>query len=229
MNNKPNKTETAALLRQKAEEAFKKKPSRQNPLLTQTETIKLLHELEVHQIELEMQNEEIQAAREQAERLLDKYTELYDFIPLGYFTLSRTGTIQEVNLSGSIMLAKERSRLMNNMFTFFVSDDSKPVFRQFFENVFSSKKKEICEIAIIPNGEVSLYAHVSGVVSVNGDQCFLTIVDITKRTQDEERLKQNLVKLEIYRDATVGREVRMVELKKEIEELKTLLGSKEKS
>jgi hypothetical protein len=60
-----------------------------------------LHELEVHQVELEMQNAELQAARDEAETALEKYTDLYDFAPVGYFSLDQAGLILEVNLTGA--------------------------------------------------------------------------------------------------------------------------------
>ncbi|MGE5493461.1 MAG: hypothetical protein ACM31P_19555, partial [Actinomycetota bacterium] len=70
---------------------------------------RLLHELRVHQIELESQNEELRTARLQAQAVLNDYTELYDFAPVGYFTLDRYGTIHQLNLSGATLLAVERS------------------------------------------------------------------------------------------------------------------------
>jgi PAS domain-containing protein len=69
--------------------------------------------LEVHQIELEMQNEELQEAREAMEALLEKYTDLYDFAPVGYLTLDREGIIREANLAGASLLGIARSALIN--------------------------------------------------------------------------------------------------------------------
>ena len=104
---KDNKS-APAILRQKAEELLKKKPLKTGSQLSEAEMLKLIHELEVHQIELEMQNEELMLANEQAEFATKKYTELYDFAPSGYFTLSKEGKIIELNLCGSQMLGKER-------------------------------------------------------------------------------------------------------------------------
>src|SRR5262249_50093797 len=72
---------------------------------------RVLHELEVHEVELEMQNEELRGARTEAERGLARYTELFDFAPIGYATLSGSGTIQEVNHAGARLLGKERATL----------------------------------------------------------------------------------------------------------------------
>ena len=75
MENSDNKS-AAAILRQKAEDSLKKKPSKSGSQLSEGDALKLIQELQVHQIELELQNEEL---------LLAKYTELYDFAPSGYF------------------------------------------------------------------------------------------------------------------------------------------------
>ena len=118
-------------LRQKAEEFLKKKPAKSDLSISATDTLKLIHELEVYQLELEMQNNDLRHAWAVAEVAVDKYTELYDFSPSGYFTLSKTGKIIEINASGSQMLGKEHSRLLNSQFGFFVSDDDKPILNLF--------------------------------------------------------------------------------------------------
>ena len=93
--------------------------------------LKLLHELQVHQIELEMQNEELIQANETAETALKKYTMLYDFAPMGYFTLDPDGTICELNFTGAEMLGDKRFSLVNSNFKLFISEDSRPVFDVF--------------------------------------------------------------------------------------------------
>ncbi len=97
MENSGNKTE-AETLRQKAEELMKMKPSKAESLLSAIETAKLIQELEIHQVELELQNQELIQARLEAQKIAEKYTELYDLAPSGYFTLDNTGDILECNL-----------------------------------------------------------------------------------------------------------------------------------
>ena len=94
---------------------------------------RLLHELQVHQVELEMQNAELQEARDRLEALLEKYTDLYDFAPVGYFSLDEQGRILEVNLTGAALLGVERSRLIHLRLPRFVAPASQPVFRAFLE------------------------------------------------------------------------------------------------
>ena len=121
---KDNKSKSENL-RQMAEELLKKRPLKPGSKLSEADFLKINHELHVHQIELEFQNEELILANEQAEVAAKKYTKLYDFAPSGYFTLSKDGRIIELNLCGSQMLGKDRSHLKNSLFTFFVSDDTK--------------------------------------------------------------------------------------------------------
>ncbi len=109
----------------------------------------LVHELEVHQIELEMQNEELKQARAELEAALDQFTDLYDFAPVGYFTLSRDGVIQRANLAGTTLLGVERFRLVQKRLAAFVPAESYIAFNAFLQNVFSSEDKETCEIALL--------------------------------------------------------------------------------
>jgi len=186
---KDNKS-NAATLRQKAEKLLKKKLLKTSSKLAEVDTLKLIHELQVHQIELELQNEELILAKEQAEVASEKYTELYHFAPSGYFTLSEEGKIIELNFRGAKMLGKERSKLKNNRFGFFVSDDTKPIFKHFLEKVFNSNAKECCEIALSTNGNSPMYAHLNGIVTKNGEQCLITMIDITERKLTEENMQK---------------------------------------
>ena len=98
----------ATELRRHAEERLQAKTAKLHPPRTDGDAQRLVHELEVHQIELEIQNEELRQAREELEVSLGKYSELYDFAPVGYFTFDRHGVIREVNFAGSQLLDIER-------------------------------------------------------------------------------------------------------------------------
>lgn len=175
-------------LRIKAEEYLNKKAKGTKNQLSEIETLKLIHELEVHQIELELQKEELNQAKEQAEELVAKYTELYDFAPSGYFTLSKEGEIIGLNLRGANILGKVRSHLINAKFNFFVSEDTKPIFNKFLDEIFRSKKKESCELVIIGKDKTPIYVHLNGSITKNKDQCLLTGIDINKLKQAEDEL-----------------------------------------
>src|ERR1039457_2143095 len=88
---------------------------------SEADSQRLLHELQVHHVELEMQNAELQEARDRLEALLEKYTDLYDFAPVGHFSLDEAGRILEVNLTGAALLVVARSRLINRSLTRFVA------------------------------------------------------------------------------------------------------------
>ncbi len=185
---KENKTEAAARLRERSEELLKKKSVKSVSKLSETETLKLIHELEVHQIELQLQNEELKLAKEQEKVASEKIIELYDFAPSGYFALSKEGKIKEVNLSGAKMLGHERSLLKNNLFHFFVSEDKRDVFKDFFQKVFESKTKESCEVTLSTDDNLPMHIYITGIVTENGEQCFVIAIDITEKKRAEEEI-----------------------------------------
>ena len=168
------------------------------PPLSDTDTQKLIHELQVHQIELEMQNEELMLTIEQAEIAKTKleviaeiYAELYDFGPLGFFTLSKTGIISELNLSGAEILGNERLKITNSPFVHFVSTYDKPIFNRFLDKVFSSKGKENCELQLTTDAGILSYVYLSGKAIENNKECLITAFDISKSRQGQERARQS--------------------------------------
>ena len=84
------------------------------------ESQQLIHELQVHQIELEMQNEELRKAQAELEQSRSKYSDLYDFAPVGQFTFDKHGLILEANLTAATELGLERSRLINKPFRAYI-------------------------------------------------------------------------------------------------------------
>jgi PAS domain S-box-containing protein len=186
MSSAENNSEINPFLRRKAEEVLDNKvKSRFDGKLFDAITLKLIHELEVHQIELEMQNEELLLAKQQAEQLIVKYSKLYDYAPSGYFTLSTSGKIIEANLTGAAILGKERSNIINSQFGFFVSDDSQGVFNAFLNRVFESTVKETCEVHLITKNNNMFVGHLLGVVATDLGQCNITVIDITERKESE--------------------------------------------
>jgi PAS domain-containing protein len=167
------------MLRRNAEELLKKKQDKMNKLVVETDAVKLLHELQVHQIELEMQNEELIQANEAAETALKKYTMLYDFAPMGYFTLDPDGIINELNFTGAEMLGDKRYSLVNSNFKLFISEDSQTVFNKFFSKIYSKKGKESCKVILGYNGIPSCTVYMEGVVTGDDRNCLLSVVDIS--------------------------------------------------
>jgi PAS domain S-box-containing protein len=182
-------------LRVQAEAQLQKRPA-DRAKISAEEARRLLHELQVHQIELEMQNEELARARAEAEELLRQYTDLYDFAPVGYLTLTRDGTIRQVNLAGASLLGLARGELINRRLGVFVSVESRPAFSVFLEKVFSGGgSKEACEVALLKEGSDSLWAHLEAGAE-DRQECRAVAVDITERKQAGEALRQRLAGLE---------------------------------
>jgi len=167
------------MLRRKAEELLKKNQVKLAKTVIETDALKLLHELQVHQIELEMQNEELRQANETAETALKKYTMLYDFAPMGYYTLDNEGSICELNFTGAEMLGEKRFSLVNANFKLFVSEQSKPVFNKFFRKVFTGNAKESCEVMLGYDNTPLCRVYMEGIVTGDEKQCLLSVVDIS--------------------------------------------------
>lgn len=182
-------------LRYKAEERYKAKKMQPEAFLSETERHKLTQELEIHQLELEMQNEELLVSKQNADIAAEKYRELYDFAPSGYFTISREGRIIALNICAAQMLGKERSYLLDTNLLLFVSDDSRQIYADFLERVFKSARKENCEIVLSTENTARKIIYLTGISAESDTQCFATAVDITnlrKAEEEREKLQQQL-------------------------------------
>ena len=189
-----SKNRSAEELRRQAEKRLQ--ISKQDIItpVTPEEAYRLIQELEVHQIELEMQNEELQQARLDLERSLIEYTDLYDFAPVGYITLDQRGVILNVNLTGSRMLGMERSRIVNQHLNNFILASYRSVFSSFLEKVFRNRDQETIEIAMQKEGSGELYAHMEAMVSENRRECRVALVDITVQKQSDQKLQESELK-----------------------------------
>jgi PAS domain S-box-containing protein len=151
---------------------------------------RLLHELEVRQVELEIQNAELQEARDKMEVLLAKHTDLYDFAPISYFSLDEQGRILEVNLTGAALLGVERSRLIGRRLPRYVAPGSKSIFQAFLERVFAGPGKQVCEARLLNEDGAFIWASFHGVFLVSpGDPpnwCRVVAFDINTLKQAEE-------------------------------------------
>ncbi|MFA6360426.1 MAG: hypothetical protein WCX14_06915 [Dysgonamonadaceae bacterium] len=176
----------AKMLRKKAEEQLKSKQQQDSISEEVTDLKKILHELQVHQIELEMQNEELRHTYETTESALKKYTMLFDLSPIGYFTLDSEGSICELNFKGAEILGERRFSLIDSNFKLFVSEDSKPVFNNFFRKIYTSYAKESCEVLLGSDKKPFRSVYIEGVVTEDDQKCLLSVVDISKfRKQDK--------------------------------------------
>ena len=113
-------TETQARLRQQAEDAL---ATRSGAITAPEDADRILHELRVHQVELEMQNEELRRIALELEEANARIQEMYDMVPIGYFTVNHKGMISEVNLTGAAMLGIPRASILNHPMTQFITKD----------------------------------------------------------------------------------------------------------
>jgi two-component system cell cycle sensor histidine kinase/response regulator CckA len=185
MQPKPDPSPAAAELRLRAEGRLREQHVGAGAARTETDTQRLVHELQVHQIELEMQNEELQRARDEMEAGLEKYSDLYDFAPVGYVTLDREGTILEANLTAATLLGIERSRLVRRRFGLYVTATDLAGFTAFLTRVFGSKGRESCEVTLRQDGKPPVEVRIEAVMTAAGRDCRAVVADITERRRAE--------------------------------------------
>jgi PAS domain S-box-containing protein len=174
-----------------------KKTSGKLSNIFESETQKLIHELDVLRIELELQNDELFNSNAISQEISKKYLELYDFAPTAYFTLSKEGVIQNLNLCGAKMLGKERSELKNSSFGFFVSNNTKSAFAGFLSNIFSLKSMQTCELALLESEGAVTYIIMAGISDTGNQECYLTAIDINERKLAEEKIIKNTNQLKL--------------------------------
>lgn len=220
----------AADLRRRAEERLQAWQAPAGQTLTEAQSQRLIHELQVHQIELKLQNEALRETRTQLEQSLERYTDLYDFAPVGYFIVTGDSTILEANLTGATLVGLERSSLIGRRFGLFVSAATRPCFNRFLSQVLTGTIRESCEVTLDRQGEPSCHVHLEGVgmASPEGQRCRLAIserkaTEQSLRGQTEELRKRN-EELQRFNRAMVGRELDMIALKKQVNQLSRQLG-----
>jgi PAS domain S-box-containing protein len=157
-------------------------------------TRRLLHELQVHQIELEMQNEELQIARDEMQAGLAKYSELYDFAPVGYFTLNPGAVICECNLAGASLLGVARSALVKRRFTPFVLAEHREAFGTLLQQVLGHAAMAERDLRLRQAGDRVIDVRVRCNRSEGGERCQMAVVDITqhKLAEQAEVVKRRL-------------------------------------
>ena len=152
----------------------------------------LLHELRVHQIELEMQNGQLRQSQAALEESRDRYADLYEFAPVAYLTLTREGMLAEVNLTCATLLGVDRKRLLNRNFGTFVDPDERDRWHRFFLSVLQHDARQSCELALQRPDGSRIYAQVD-CLRVEADSTSsvrITLTDITERKNAEMALKE---------------------------------------
>jgi len=133
-------------LRNVAEAELARVPPAEAPIRSAEE---LLHELQVHQIELEMQNESLRHSQMVLEESRDRYVDLFEFAPVGYLTLSREGQIASINLTGAALLGEDRRKLLQRRFQHFVAAEEQAAWQTHFFRAFHKGEKQTCELSLL--------------------------------------------------------------------------------
>lgn len=153
---------------------------------------RLVHLLQVHQVELEHQNEELRIAQEELEVSRNKYVNLFDFSPVPYFTLNHEGLIEEVNLRASKMFETDRKKLIGKLFSSFVLSEDKEIYYAFIQSVYKSSVKHSCELRIINKNKHEFHVLIEGLIledSLESKQlCQLALIDMTEYKKVKESL-----------------------------------------
>ena len=184
----------ADTLRTKAEAQFEHDP----PGASARPTEESLHELRMHQIELEMQNEELRRAQVSIEESRDRYVDLYDFAPIGYLTLSRNGMIAEINLTGATLLGRGRSKLIHRSFARLVTPEDSDLWHQYFMRAIQHGEQQSFELALKRGNESVFYAKLDCQYWEADSALRIVLYDITERKQSEGLLRKSRDQLKTF-------------------------------
>ncbi len=178
----------ATALRREAEQRLRDKEATPAQSMTEVDVRALLHELQVHQIELEMQNAELLYAQKALQESSNKYHDLFDFAPVGYFRLDKEGQILEVNLAGAALMGLDRSTAIHKRFAQSVAIQSRARFADFLTDMLRADDTQTCEIEL-QHDQTRRYALLEGILSddVGGNPSFrFAAIDITSRKRIDD-------------------------------------------
>ncbi len=184
MNDSLFQSQVFSSLRQRAIKILKTSKRKMNSSDSTMETVQLLHELQVRQIELELQNQELQESRTAAETALAHYTELYDFAIVGYYTFNCESIILKANLMAASFLQMERSDILGRSFVSFVASNEANIFIDFLKEVFASKQKRSCEVTLSSNDLSFRIVQIDASI-FNDQECRVVAQDITENKRKE--------------------------------------------
>jgi PAS domain S-box-containing protein len=193
------RSDQAADLRRRAEKKARADEGNRLDALSPEETQQTLHELRVHQIELEMQNEELRQAQRKLEAARARYFDLYDLAPVGYCTISEQGLILEANLTVANLLGMTGGDLIKQPITQFILPEDQDIYYGHRKCLFGMDMPQVCEIRMLRSDASSFWTRLEAIKSQDADGapvCRVAVSDITERKQVEESLQQSREQLE---------------------------------
>ncbi|MBV5319287.1 MAG: PAS domain S-box protein [Desulfobulbaceae bacterium] len=189
-----NQTKPLSELRQRVEKLVRSNNGK--PLnitsMSPEEIQQMLHELQVHQIELEIQNEELHRAQDGLDAARIRYFELYDLAPVGYLTLCNNGRIKEANLTAGTLLCSAKERLVNKLLTQFIHTEDQDLYYLYRKQNFEIGTPNECELRLVKQDGTIFWAHLTATAlpQQTGITEFRVVLnDITDRKWAEEQLK----------------------------------------
>jgi PAS domain S-box-containing protein len=193
MTRKDDRPADAVDLRRRAEEKAHINDVQAQKTLSSKEAGRLLHELQVHQIELEMQNEELRRAQGELEAARARYFDLFDLAPVGYFTLSEQGLILEANLTAAGLLGVERRDLVKKPLTRFILPEDQDIYYRHRKQLFETGTPQVYDLRVLRADADPFWARLETTEAqdANGASvCRAVLSDITARKQAEEKLAE---------------------------------------
>lgn len=159
----------------------------------------VLHELQVHQIELELQNEELRRAQDELQAARDDYFDLYDLAPVGYCTLNYQGQIRQANLTAASLLGLPRSALLGWPLSRFVAKEDMESYHRLRQQLYQSEQPQACELRMLRRNAPPLWVHWAGSLApvADGAQLWrLTLTDASERQQAQQALHESNLALQ---------------------------------
>ena len=184
------------IVREKADRSLKKQEA-----ISTEETLRILHELQVHQIELQMQNEEMGRAQAELNAARTRYFDLYDLAPVGYVTVSEQGVILEANLTAATLLGVARGTLVKLLLTRFILKEDQDIYYLHRKQLLDTGEPQACELRIVKKDGTAFWAHLAETMAKDESGarvCRVVMSDITERKKAES---QREAMLEALRDS----------------------------
>ncbi len=187
---KKGQTGSQDSLRRRAEEINRKKEADTRETSVIDESSWMVHELRVHQIEIEIQNDELRRTHAELEEKHEQYLDLYDFAPMGYFTLSEQGQIMATNLTTSTMLDMARNSLAGEQIARFVCCDDQYTFSHNMRKLFATGEAQAWELGMKKSDGTVFWASLKAVMnkSQGAPVCRVVMTDISDKKKAEKAL-----------------------------------------
>ena len=207
MNERRPESPQAASLRERAEKVFREMldSSLENLDALSPETLRAaLHELRVHQIELEMQNEDMRRAQADLDASRERYFDLYDLAPVGYCTVGEKGVILEANLTAATLLGAERGALVGRLLTAFISKEGQDLYYRCRKNLLDTRQPQECDLRMLRPDGTAFFARLKITFARDENEapvCRVALIDITAHKQAEDALRESEAQVRVITDS----------------------------